>query len=67
MQSKWLIIMTIVKQLLAIGLLFSLGIAIGAVFTPVGVDWSQELIDADKEVPVHQKQQSTSPDKKLYS
>lgn len=56
-----------VKQFLAMGLLFAVGIGIGAFFTPVGVDWHKELVDPEAEIPVHQKQQSNSEAKRFFS
>ena len=59
--------MTMLKTFSLAGLLFGLGIFLGAMFTPVGVDWSKELVDPDAKVPVHRKQQSNGDLKSVYS
>lgn len=52
--------MTMLKSFTLTAALFALGILLGSLFTPVGVDWNKELIDPEADVPVPQKSRPES-------
>ena len=47
------------KQFLLLALLFALGVGIGLVITPIGIDFSRHFLTPANDQPVQQKNSST--------
>ena len=56
-----------IRQLFFLGFLFVAGISFGALFTPVGMDIADQMKAPAKHAPTHQKQQSNSKHKPLFT